>query len=117
MVDFINERNVAKITAESIEPITFNIFATKTTARDLSAFSTVVFEYFINGSSKKFTIPVTITNAPTGLVTVLATTSTNWPKFQGGQTRKKGNGKFVFDNTLSTEFSTPPFPVEILRPA
>jgi hypothetical protein len=117
MVSFVNSRNPAKFTAESIENKIFNIFNTKITLKNLSTFTTVEFVYFINGSSIKFTIPTTMTDAAGGEVTITPVISTRWPTFQGGQNRKKGTGKFVFDNGLSTEFSTPPFEIEVFRPA
>lgn len=117
MVSFVNSRNAAKITAESIVSTVFNIFETKTTNKNLTGFTTVAFEYFVNGSTRKFTIPITITDAIPGEVTVVPVVSTNWPTFQGSQTRKKCNAKIVFDNGLVTEFSTPSFPIEINRPA
>ena len=117
MVDFVNNRNAVNITAESLTSTVFTIYETKTAVKNLSAFSTIAFEYFINGSQRKYTIPIVITTAVSGIVTATPVIATNWPTFDGTQTRKKGTAQIVFDNGLSTEFSTPSFPIEINRPA
>ncbi len=113
--DFVNERNVAKITSNSITDIIFNIFSTKTTNRPLTTFQTVIMEYFLNESSRKFTIPATITNAARGEVTLRPNQFTNWPRFEPTQIRRTGTGQLIFNNGTSTQFNTPPFPLEILR--
>ncbi len=115
MTDFVNQRNVVKITSNSIVDTIFNIFSTKTTNRPLTDFQTVIMEYFLDESSRKFTIPATITNAVNGEITVRPNQFTKWPRFEPTQTRRTGTGQFIFNDGTSTQFNTPPFPLEVLR--